>query len=65
MTDDETIQDMNQAFAKIPLSATRIRELPIEVNQFIAVSERVRPTLVFEAEPAAFLRALESVAGRQ
>jgi hypothetical protein len=62
MIDEETIRKINEAFAGIPLSRVRVRELPIEVNQFIAVAERVRAALIFEAEPSAFVLALESLA---
>ena len=62
MADEETVRIMDQAFAAIPLSLERIRELPVELNQFIAVAESLRPALVFEAEPSAFLLALRSIA---
>jgi hypothetical protein len=62
MTDEETTLSSNAAFARIPLSEARLRELPIEINQFTAAIEKVRPALVFESEPADFLTVLETLA---
>jgi hypothetical protein len=59
---EEALRQFNEAYAQIPISEARIRELPIELGQFAAVAEAVRPRLQFDEEISDFQRALEDLA---
>jgi hypothetical protein len=48
----------NAALAKIPLTAARAAELPVELNQLAAAAEAARHLLQFAAEAADFSRVL-------
>lgn len=52
----------NGSLARIPLTETRTRELPIELGQFAAVAEAVRPRVQFDQEIAEFPLVLRSLA---
>ena len=48
----------NAALQSLPLSAGRIAELPIELNQLFAAALANRARLDFDTEPASFVAAL-------
>lgn len=52
------LRDQNEAVQAIPLSSTRLAELPTELNQFFAATLANRRRLDFDAEPAGFTLAL-------
>jgi hypothetical protein len=50
----EAVALWNEAHARLQLTRQRIENLPIELAQFQAIAEAVRPRVRFDVEPADF-----------
>jgi hypothetical protein len=59
---EDLVRMSNDALARIPLDATRLRELPIELAQFAEVAERARSRVAFDQEVGDFRLALRALA---
>lgn len=53
----ETIEAINQAAQRLPVTPARLAELPVELGQFADVMARVRHRLQFDQDPSAFAHA--------
>ena len=52
----KTVESINQETQRLPISAKRLDELPVELDQFAAVTERVRRRVGFDQDPSDFVR---------
>jgi hypothetical protein len=53
----ETLDNINRAGCRLPLSDQRLAELAVELSHFSAAIERVRDRVEFDAEVSDFLLA--------
>jgi hypothetical protein len=54
----ETVRQWNEAHAKLKLTAARVEELPVELDQLGAAAETVREDVPFDIDPSDFRAAL-------
>ncbi len=52
----KTVESVNQETQRLPISAKRLDELPVELGQFGAVMERARRRVGFDQDPSDFVR---------
>jgi hypothetical protein len=60
----KTVEEINQAVQRLPVTPTRIAELPVELGQFADVMARGRHRLAFDQDPSDFRRALGLAGGQ-
>ena len=58
----DTIVSVDRDYARLALTQSRLGELRIEVEQLAAAAEAVRSRVVFDTEPADFVRAIADTA---
>jgi len=52
----KTVDAVNREAQRLPIEATRLEELPVELGQFSDVMERVRDRVGFDQDPSDFVR---------
>jgi len=62
---EDLVKLSNERLARIPLSESRTRELPIELAQFAAAAEAVRSRVQFDQEVSEFPTVLRSLAWKE
>jgi hypothetical protein len=60
--DGRTVSVLNEAYAEIELTPSRVEDLPIEVMQLRQAVENVRAKVAFDIDPFDFRAALLSTA---
>jgi len=60
----KTVDTVNRETQRLPISAERLDELPVELGQFAAVMARVHPQVDFDQDPSDFARALAPTAAK-
>ena len=52
----KTVDAVNREAQRLPIEAKRLDELPVELDQFADVMERVRERVGFDQDPSDFVR---------
>lgn len=62
MVKSDLVRQMNESYAQLRLDATRIEELPIELEQLRTAMEAANPKVDFDTDPFDFRAALLELA---
>jgi len=58
---EKSISAINEEMQEIPITAARLAELPVELNQMLRAARALRPAHDFDRDPFDFQRVLDRV----